>query len=345
MTETPEANLQNVLQALLGATRRDSGKRQTAVRWFNRLYYDVRKWNESFIAFLRHYPGFDSSTSMAEADYKGFLVQLAEYRDSLEMHYGTVKGDLCSNLKILSARYSLDFKWLHDEDPGAFYQIRRLIDDSYQAEDAIISIAYSVCSFIYDISNDSEWHVRHHGEIVERIREYEEESRRHVASLQEMAESVGIHLLDVAEYEAALRDVGSQNPEIMVIGEVTMSQDTFNVSNVIGPVNIKNRLEKVKQIVTNSAVAASPNSQELAALIEELKESLAVIAKERPEDSERVAQAAEMVASEVSKEKPSKSFLGISIEGLKEAAKAVEDIAPSVINVATKIALLVSGMI
>lgn len=64
----------------------------------------------------------------------------------------------------------------------------------------------------------------------------------------------------------------------------------------------------------------------------------------KPEDTQRVIQTAEMVATEVAKTKPNKPFLDLSAQGLKEAAKAVEEIAPTILSIAAKIAVFVGGI-
>jgi len=343
MPTVPESDLQHVLNRLIDATTRNASTRKTAVRWFNRLYYDVRRWNESFITFLRTYPGFANSTSPVE--YQQFVERLREYRDSLQERYGTVKNDLCTGLKILSARYPRDFAWLFKEDQGLYEEIRSLIDNSYATEMQVIRVAYSVTDFIYGISSDEDWHLQHHGEVVNRIRDYEEASKQAVSSLQQVAESAGISLLDISEYEAILNNEGSTNPNVMVIGEITMSQDNIHIEHVVGPVNVKARLDNVTQIVNTAPAVPDAKKQEFSALIEELKQALASAAHTaKPEDTQRVVQAAEMVASEVSKEEPNKSFLAITTEGLKEAAKAIEAVAPTVLGVAAKIATFVAGM-
>ena len=123
-----------------------------------------------------------------------------------------------------------------------------------------------------------------------------------------------------------------------------MSQDKIQVSNVVGPVNIKAQLDRVTQIVKNAAAMPDDKRNQLAELIDELQEALKTAAEKRPEDSERVVRTAELVATEVAKEKPDKGFLNITVEGLKQAAKAVEDIAPTVISVAAKVASFVAGL-
>jgi len=128
------------------------------------------------------------------------------------------------------------------------------------------------------------------------------------------------------------------------IGEIDMSKDKIQVSNVIGPVNIKSRLDHVTQIVKNASKMPDDKREQLAALIGELQVALKTAAEKRPEDSERVAHTAELVATEVAKEKPDKGFLTITVEGLKQAAKAVEDIAPAVLGVAVKVASFIAGL-
>ena len=98
------------------------------------------------------------------------------------------------------------------------------------------------------------------------------------------------------------------------------------------------------QTVNNAPAMPDNKRQELEDLISELQEALTTVAEVRPEDAQRVVSTVELVATEVVKEKPDKGFLNIAGEGLKSAAKVVEDIAPAVINVATRIASLVAAL-
>jgi hypothetical protein len=168
-----------------------------------------------------------------------------------------------------------------------------------------------------------------------------------------------LELLDqekVVRYRAALIQQGkdggmySEQSRDMIfnivggnIGEIDMSKDKVHVSNVVGPVNIKSQLDHVTQIVKNASSLPQDKRQEFAELIEELQSAIKAALEKRPEDSERVVRTAELVATEVAKEKPDKGFLNITVEGLKQAAKAVEDIAPAVLSVAAKIASFVTG--
>lgn len=126
--------------------------------------------------------------------------------------------------------------------------------------------------------------------------------------------------------------------------EVDMSKDKIQVQNVVGSVNIKSRLDHVTQMVSTAAPLKDADRETLTKLIVELKEALAVASEKRPEDADRVAASVETVTSELAKAKLNKTFLSISLEGLKQAAKAVEDIAPSVLAVAGRIAAFVAGL-
>ena len=123
-----------------------------------------------------------------------------------------------------------------------------------------------------------------------------------------------------------------------------MSKDKIQVQNVVGPVNIKSRLDRVTQMVNTAPSVKDTDRETLSKLISELKLALSAVSEKRPEDAERVAATVETVTAELGKTKPNQNFLNISVEGLKQAAKAVEDIAPSVIAVAGRIAAFVAGL-
>lgn len=109
--------------------------------------------------------------------------------------------------------------------------------------------------------------------------------------------------------------------------EIDMSKDKIQVSGVVGPVNIKSRLEHVTQSVMQATGLADAQRRELTQLITELQSALAMVAEKRPDDAERVTKTAELVVAEAVKPKPDKSFLSITAEGLKHAAQAVAALA------------------
>jgi len=128
------------------------------------------------------------------------------------------------------------------------------------------------------------------------------------------------------------------------LGVLDMSKDKIDLSHVVGPVNIKSKLDNVTQIVKQTPSLGDDRKQEFVRLIEQLQLALKDAGDQRPEDTARVAQMTELVATEVSKATPNKSFLGITVEGLKEAASAITDIAPAVLSVAGSIATFVASM-
>lgn len=144
---------------------------------------------------------------------------------------------------------------------------------------------------------------------------------------------------ETGDYSARLRDVFINNlAGASIVGGVNVSQDRIDINNVGGIVNVKSSLNQVTQKIQSAGSMPAGRRDELAKLINELSAALAMVEGERPQDAERVVKSAEMVVSEVTKEKPNASFLKVTVEGLKEAAKAVEAIAPAVLSVAAKIA-------
>jgi len=130
----------------------------------------------------------------------------------------------------------------------------------------------------------------------------------------------------------------------IVTEELDMSKDKIQVSGIVGPVNIQSKLDHVNQIVHHAPAINDDKKQEFAHLIDMLREALQAASGKRPDDTERVAQTAELVATEMARPKPNRQFLNVTIDGLKEAAKAVEDIAPGVIKVAAMVASFVAGL-
>ncbi len=126
--------------------------------------------------------------------------------------------------------------------------------------------------------------------------------------------------------------------------EVDMSANKVAVSNVVGPVNIQSRLDRVTQTVQQAPGWPDARKEELTLLMSELKAALDAAAKSRPDDAERVAKTAELVVAEATKAKPDKGFMSITAEGLKKAAEAVADIAPAALVVAGKVAAFVAGL-
>ncbi len=124
---------------------------------------------------------------------------------------------------------------------------------------------------------------------------------------------------------------------VHVEGGIIMSQDNININNQGGNVVVKSTLTNVTQSVASTESLSADRRKELQALLAELQVALESLPSDRHEDAERVAKSAEMAVAEGTKESPNTSFLNITAEGLKEAAKAVVDIVPTVVSIAGRI--------
>jgi hypothetical protein len=74
-------------------------------------------------------------------------------------------------------------------------------------------------------------------EVRDLITRYTADSQRALDGIAATARRIGISLLTVDEYDEALQTEGSRNPKLIVIGEITMSKDTYNVgqAGAVGP--------------------------------------------------------------------------------------------------------------
>jgi hypothetical protein len=83
---------------------------------------------------------------------------------------------------------------------------------------------------------------------------------------------------------------------------------------------------------------ADPSTKaELDKLISKLDEALQQVPPDKAEDAEAVAQSAEALVETASQEKPNKTMVEITGEGLKKAAQNLADVAPIVLTIATQI--------
>jgi hypothetical protein len=237
----PESDLERITERIVTVVPRDKNdlSRIMACRWLNRLFYDVRRWNTGFIEFLRTYPGFQQSRDVEE--YRRFFRELAQYRRSLDGRYGSAKGDLCADLKMLAARFPKDFLWLYESDEQKYDELYYLVHDAYASENSIIDKAMVVINAVIAKQNVPyasdvewelntteflEWHVDHHLQVVQLILDYETQSGETVERLSDFADNAGIRLLTLAEYAAGLSDP-VKYPDTMVLGElVTTERET-----------------------------------------------------------------------------------------------------------------------
>ena len=76
---------------------------------------------------------------------------------------------------------------------------------------------------------------------------------------------------------------------------------------------------------------------ELEKLVAQLNEALQKVPPEKAEDAEAVAEMTKSLIDTASAEKPNKTMIQITGEGLKQAAKNIADVMPTVLSIATQI--------
>jgi predicted AlkP superfamily phosphohydrolase/phosphomutase len=115
--------------------------------------------------------------------------------------------------------------------------------------------------------------------------------------------------------------------------------------------NIQNSNITIKSTLTNvqQSVGAMPTRdetarQELQDLIQELSKALERIPGDRKEQAEAVAASAEALIDNAKAEKPNKTLLQISGEGLKKAAENLAEVAPAVLTIAGQVVAAVMRM-
>lgn len=115
--------------------------------------------------------------------------------------------------------------------------------------------------------------------------------------------------------------------------------------------NIQNSLISVKSTLTNvqHSVGSIPTEDEAArqrlqGLIEELSQALQNIPESKQEQAEAVAASAQELVEKAKADKPNKTLLQISGEGLKKAAENLADVAPTVLSIASQVIMTVMQM-
>jgi len=268
-----------------------------------------------------------------------FFERLEEYRASLRGNWSPVKKDLCSNLRILNARFAKDFSWMR-EDGGVwdYDRIREIVNDAYNSEMGVIGCALQICDQI-----DWAWRNRSDSgrqEIMDVVSRYESESRQIVGEIDRLAAELGIHLLSVTEYEEALHTQGSANPEIMVFGEIM--NETYNINNQGGVINLKSTLHNVVQTINNGTCLPKQEQEELAKLVAQLQSELQPIAEAQPRAVKRITTSLEQITNEITADEPDHDWLKTSLDTFNGALTAVKNVAPTVLDIGAKIAAIVS---
>jgi predicted AlkP superfamily phosphohydrolase/phosphomutase len=110
-------------------------------------------------------------------------------------------------------------------------------------------------------------------------------------------------------------------------------------------INIKSTLTNVQQSVGEIRTDDQNTRKELEKLIGELSEALQKVPENSRENAEAVAVTAKALVDSAKAEKPNKTMVQISGEGLKLAAKNLADVMPAVVTIASQIVLTVVKLV
>jgi hypothetical protein len=122
--------------------------------------------------------------------------------------------------------------------------------------------------------------------------------------------------------------------------------DRFNLSGDFrgAIVNIKSTLTNVQQSVGEIRTSDEMARKELEQLIGQLSEALQKAPVEHQEQAQAVAETAKVLVDSAKAEKPNRTMLQISGEGLKQAAQNLADVMPAVVGIAGQIVLTVAKL-
>lgn len=132
-----------------------------------------------------------------------------------------------------------------------------------------------------------------------------------------------------------------------VVGSPTLAPATaspqpggiFNLTgNFQGAIiNLGSSLNQVTQTINNAPGLDPAMKEKLQQLVEQLRESLQQVPLNKAEEAQAVAESTEALINQATKEKPNKTLVQISGEGLKQAAQNLAVVVPAVLGIATQI--------
>lgn len=122
--------------------------------------------------------------------------------------------------------------------------------------------------------------------------------------------------------------------------------DRFNMSGDFrgAIVNIKSTLTNVQQSVGDIHTSDETARKELETLIGQLSEALQKVPPEHQEEAQAVAETAKVLVDTVKAEKPNKTMLQISGEGLKQAAQNLAEVMPAILTIAGQIVMTITKL-
>ena len=109
--------------------------------------------------------------------------------------------------------------------------------------------------------------------------------------------------------------------------------------------NIKSTLNNVQQSVGDISTDDLDTRRELEKLIEQLNDALQKIPVGKQEDAQAVAETAKALVDVAKSEKPNKTMLEITGDGLKKAAQNLADVMPVVLPLASQIVTTVTKLV
>jgi hypothetical protein len=162
-----------------------------------------------------------------------------------------------------------------------------------------------------------------------------------------------ILLENVADYRRYIREnmekYAKQDASIVNYGYLEVNKmenkqgNTYNIENFqAGIANIESKLTNVTQSVGNVTNMDQPARDELKQLIEQLNMTLQKAPAEKIEDAEAVAETAKDLVEDISKDKPNKAKVQITLAGLKQAAENIAKVLPDVLPIAMQISSVIS---
>jgi hypothetical protein len=138
-----------------------------------------------------------------------------------------------------------------------------------------------------------------------------------------------------------------QSARQLIVWKEALMVDRINMSGDFrgAIVNIKSTLTNVQQSIGAIQTEDPAARKELETLIGQLSDALAKIPPERQDQAEAVAETAKALVDTAKAEKPNKTMLQITAQGLKQAAHNLADVMPAVMTIAGQIVLSVTKMI
>jgi hypothetical protein len=109
-------------------------------------------------------------------------------------------------------------------------------------------------------------------------------------------------------------------------------------------INIKSTLTNVQQSIGDLRTNDETARKELETLIGQLSEALQKVPAEHQEQAQAVAETAKVLVDTAKAEKPNKTMLQISGEGLKQAAQNLAGVMPTVLSIASQIVVTIAKL-